>query len=762
MKRRRSMMRRPTKNQISKLVHSLRTDDKIYGSDLDGEFGELARTIEVIRDEIDTSEINLHTMMMERERQEYLMRTIDNAAFALLAIAVENVDEFDQALREGLSEVAQCVNVDGIYVWRNMEMDGQSQFDLQVEWSNIKAPRDRMARYTYDDLPGWEEKLSSGYIINSTRSALTEKEKTVLSRETQSILILPVVLHEHFWGLVFFEDFKQEREFTQDDVNLLQSASLMIVSAVRRKKQAARINEANARVRLMMDSTPIGCFLWGSDMQVFDCNPASLALFKAKNKEDMMANIKVLAPVYQPNGYPSDELSDEYLTKAFLDGHFDYEWTCCAFDGTLFPVEISLRRVQFEGKYVVAEYIRDIREQKRLMYELESRGRELELAFRKSQAASQAKTNFLSNMSHEIRTPLNAITGMAAIGESADTLQKKDDAFKKIVSASSHLMGVINDILDMSKIEAGKLEVYEEAFDLEKTLSTALNIVLFKIEEKNQIFSMELDESVPPVIVGDDQRLTQVLTNLLGNAVKFTPEGKEIKLVIKALERSDTRCVLQFSIIDQGIGISKKQQERLFSSFTQAEASTTRKFGGTGLGLAISKHIIEELMGGRIWVESELGSGAAFSFSIDVEVKDKTEEAEQPEDMMERTYPGKVLLLAEDVDINREIVAAILEPTEVAVEFAENGVDAVRMFHDNPGRYSMIFMDVQMPIMDGFEASRKIRDMNTEEARTIPIVAMTANVFREDVEQCIEAGMDDHLGKPLDFDAVIGMLWKYL
>ena len=755
---------------LSKLLKSLQQGNKLYGTNRRDDVGKLARTIEKMQVDLVMSEIDLHTMMMERERQEYLMLTIDTVASTLLSTAIENEEEFDSALQDGLAVVAQCVDVDGIYVWRNSIRGDNKIFELQAEWTNSSCELplyQSTVAYSYDDTPEWEESFASGIAINGPTGELSERERKMFGENTKSILVLPVHLQERFWGLVFLNDCKQERIFNSDEVRLLQSASLMIISAVRRKKQAMRINEANARVRLMMDSTPVGCFLWNNDLQIFDCNPATLTLFKADTKEKLMIGVRDILPIHQLNGRLSVDMMDEYLEIAFEEGFCNFEFVYSAFDGTLFPVEVNLRRVNFEGEYVVAEYIRDIREQQHLMHELERRRLQLERALKEAQQANKAKSDFLSNMSHEIRTPLNAIMGMTTIGFAAESLPKKEDALKKIESASSHLMGVINDILDMSKIEAGKLDVDEVAFELEKVLNKVLNIVLFRVEEKSQNFHIHVADNVPEIIIGDDQRLAQVLTNLLGNAIKFTSEGKDISFYVTVEDNENShnkgnKVTLKFSIVDSGIGISKEQQALLFTSFTQAEASTTRKYGGTGLGLAISKHIVE-LMGGTIWVESELGKGANFSFVIDFEVPldgKSLIESHKIEDGM--TYPGKTLLLAEDVLINQEIVTAILTPMEIKLDCVENGEEAVKAFTDNPQKYDLIFMDVQMPIMDGFEATEKIRSSGLKGSLEIPIIAMTANAFREDVVKCLERGMNGHLSKPLDMQQVFEVLWKYL
>jgi PAS domain S-box-containing protein len=431
-----------------------------------------------------------------------------------------------------------------------------------------------------------------------------------------------------------------------------------------------------------------------------------------------------------------------------------------------------------------------------------------------AEEASRAKSAFLANMSHEIRTPMNAIIGMTDIGGKAESLERKDYAFAKIKKASHHLLGVINDILDMSKIEANKLELSNISFSFEEMLSRVADIIRFRTNERKQHFVVEIDPAIPPRLFGDDQRLAQVITNLLGNAVKFTPEGGTVTLCAELLSGSDefllgplehacAECAgragyakfpgfdgltertsllpgdddvvtLRVTISDTGIGITNEQKVHLFEQFEQAESSTTRKYGGTGLGLAISKEIIMK-MGGIIDVTSAQGEGSSFFFIVPMR---RVEEDENDVDESTNTdarakltsdlegddgfLEGRRLLLVEDVEVNREIVSALLESTRIGIDFAEDGQQALDMFVADPKRYDIIFMDVQMPVMDGYDATRRIRELDAPESRTIPIIALTANVFREDIDRALGAGMNGHLGKPLDCQEMLVVLGTYL
>ena len=1052
-----------------------------FGTTLRDEDGVPIKVSGAIRDVTDIRQAQ--DKLKQRDR---LLQAMNLAANVLLTTN-DNNNSFESSLMEGMEIIGCCANAGCVEIWRNEMIDGELHAILKHHWISSKrqcSPDYITRKFAYSETPNWDTRLAGGDYICGTLSDFSDEDRAFLEPfGVKSCLAVPILIDSEFWGMCCIDNYDDMHVFTDEEIEILKSGTLMLANAINRNEQAVEIREAHKQTKTLLDSLPLACCLgrWRNGrVDIFDGNEEVVRLFGLKNKREFIGNFFNLIPEVNTDGRESSKVFAEYQQMVLAEGKIVFEYLMKKLDGTSIPCEITLIHVPYENdNNVIAGYIRDLREHKKMMddisyrdkllyassqasalllncvstltfegilyqsmgilasavnveymyvwknlpennephctrlyewsknaeksdvpglvayrdglsrwYEafkedkhiqgvvremppveqkrLESHGivsilvapifieglfwgfagfsdhkservftneeesvlrsgglmfanawlrnemiqnlrdtsANLEIALTEAYVASKAKSDFLSTMSHEMRTPLNAIIGMTAIGKKNGDIEQKDYSLNKIGEASSYLLSVINDVLDMAKIEADKLELAEVEFNFDRMLQNAISVTNFRIDEKQQSLSINVDSKIPRFIFGDDKRLSQVIVNLMSNAVKFTPTGGKIHVEVSLLRQIGGVCTLQIEVQDNGIGISPEQQEKLFDVFKQADSKISREYGGTGLGLAISKRIVE-LMGGEIWVKSELGKGARFSFTIkagrcnrnskslllpgvnwenirilavdDVDeileqfkllfgqlgIKCDTarggEEAcriiekrgeydiyfvdwrmpgmdgieltrriksrkssrpsvvimitaidwnqikndavsagvdkhllkplfsstiidcvneclelaeEQTEDEYTENgdgeFAGKRLLLAEDVEINREIAAMILEDTGLIIEFAENGQEALDMIKAAPNKYDIVFMDVQMPRMDGHEATRRIRELYDNIAaesgtqERLPIIALTANVFKDDIDACIDAGMDDHLGKPLDIDKILEKLRKFL
>ncbi|MBF0277750.1 MAG: PAS domain S-box protein [SAR324 cluster bacterium] len=520
------------------------------------------------------------------------------------------------------------------------------------------------------------------------------------------------------------------------------------------------LRESESRYRTIFETAVDGIVSIDEKGLISGFNPAAEKIFGYQLHEVLGKNIKMLMPS------PFREEHDRYIKKYRQTGEkkiigIGREVIGQRKDGSTFPMSLAVSEMQLEDRKCFNGIIRDITQSK-------NTEAELLLAKERSDSANRAKTQFLANMSHEIRTPLGAIIGFNQILIEQSRQFSLPDEFQEflqnIKNSAAVLLELINNILDLSKIDAGKMELIEEDFQLEKMLEQNCTIYQFHAAEKGVSFHYELSPKLPPWIHSDRIKIQQILTNLVGNAIKFTPEGREVRLKV-----SGDHGTVAFSVIDQGIGIPQDRQTAVFEGFVQADDSTARNFGGTGLGLTISKKLVE-MLGGKISVASPgRDQGSNFTFRIPIQAASDPfigdqETAPQLKGSEASLFSNEnLILVVEDNRLNQALIEALLRDFTFQIQFADDGrqgVVAALALHAKGKTPDLILMDVQMPVMDGIEATRQIR--SHPDFQDVPIIALSANVFSEQREEAFAAGINAYLNKPIELDELLPVFKKYL
>ena len=472
------------------------------------------------------------------------------------------------------------------------------------------------------------------------------------------------------------------------------------------------------------------------------------------------------------NDYSSQNFHPDYIEEIREELSIAHFRSLMAEGNERYAVE-SLRKVDGEyhsiscnvylggKKSWVLLALQDLHEQKKK--DEESR-RALKEAYEMAQKANEAKSDFLSKMSHDIRTPLNAVLGMTELARlHMDDREKLENALDKISSSSQLLLGLVNEVLDMSRIETGNYELQDGRFDLDNLIEELICLIMPQAEVRKQKIHLEKKDLTHVRVIGDNSRINQIFMNIMSNACKYTPEGGDIYITVSELPSGNKEVGrYQFVFRDTGIGMSEEFLQHIFEPFSRANDSRISKISGTGLGMVITQSLVQ-MMGGEITVKSRLGEGSCFTVVIGLKLQMDEAEEESLPDIQEVDCSGAHRLLVEDNEINREIAAEMLQMTGAVIDTAENGQEAFERFLDSPtGYYQMIFMDIQMPVMNGYDCVKAIRSSGRGDAESVPVIAMTANAFAEDVIMSAQAGMNEHLAKPIKSSQLAEILQKWV
>jgi len=523
----------------------------------------------------------------------------------------------------------------------------------------------------------------------------------------------------------------------------------LVLDITERKKQEHDLIESKERYKLLFEKSKNPNFILDFNGLIIDCNLSALELLKIDSKNELLARSPLLfSPKYQPDGELSRKKMARIMLTTLDKEYSNFEWLIELNNYKRIWVDVTMTTLPFNNTYIIHVSINDISKN------VEAK-KELERAKNEADSANASKTQFLANMSHEIRTPMNAIMGFSELLKKTSIDTKQNDYLDSILASSKTLLTLINDILDISKIEAGKMSIEKSEVDIYNVCSDIESVFKLQAKEKGLEFKIIIDKHIPHLCL-DEIRVRQVLINLIGNALKFTKKGF-VKLIVSSEILSDKGSSISFSVVDSGKGIDLEQQEKIFDLFSQQDGQSTRDFGGTGLGLAISKNLAK-MMGGILHVSSSANMGSTFVMELN-NVESLTNPSQKAVEE-ETTYQFQEahILLVDDVKTNRFLVRSYLEEYDFIIIDAENGKEALEIIKNNS--IDLVLMDLRMPIMDGYEATAILKA--DKEFCDIPIIALTASVVFNDTSTMYQKGFDGFLQKPIDLNLLLKTLSRFL